>query len=66
MQLRLEDIELPARLHTVRPMTDEELLLFSSVDRGVWFKPEVLEGPRAAYGDGSVGDLVLELARTKG
>ena len=28
MQLNLEDVELPVRLHTERPMIDEELLLF--------------------------------------
>ena len=40
MRLNLQDVEFPVRLHTERPMTDEEPLRFASANEGLWFEQE--------------------------
>ena len=66
MWLNLEDLEFPVRLHTERPMTDDELLRFTSVNEGVWFEQESngdlsIMTPPGGEAGGLHAELTIEL-----
>ena len=67
MQLAIDDLELPVRLRTERPMTDEELIRFSAANDLLRMEQEsngdiLVMSPTGAEGGGSNADLVTDLS----
>lgn len=66
MQIDLHEVELPIRLRTERPMTDEELMRFSARNDALWFEQESngdlwIMTPPGSESGGISAEVVVEL-----